>query len=578
VAGSSISAKLGNGVLAMVNAAFPAGGSGKFLIRVGTRDVVPVTLTSPLGALTDIDDAITSAYGLSAKITTSSQIGASPLQALEIRADNAGDDVVIESAPSADIARSLGLGSAQGGIEVGAHSERRPRPSGYLAVLGDATSRMASLLSFAAIDRTSGTGTPLTSLTLAGGPDGFNVLGAQVTFPVNSGTLSRGSAASGDSLLNVRENLLAIAGGINAAQTRWRAELHGYRLALLPRFGASNSGTGYSLHGAPSAWDLGVTGKLFDPSLTAAQRAADALVGGSNGHPPQLAEYQDAFKALEQKVDLFNLMVLPRSHDDPERRQEIWGPASTFCDSRRAFLLMDASQAATGVEQVLAEVATLRVGVVKDHVGLYWPPLNVAAGGGLRRKIDPSGSIAGLMSRIDSSRGVWKAPAGLEADLRGILGVSVLMSDPENGLLNPQAINAIRSFPNGVVSWGARTLDGFDNSGNDDYKYVPVRRFALFLEESLFRGLKFAVFEPNDEQLWGQIRLAAGAFMNNLFRQGAFAGKTTRDAYFVKVDSETTTQNDINLGIVNVLVGFAPLKPAEFVVITIRQQAGQVQV
>jgi phage tail sheath protein FI len=110
----------------------------------------------------------------------------------------------------------------------------------------------------------------------------------------------------------------------------------------------------------------------------------------------------------------------------------------------------------------------------------------------------------------------------------------------------------------------------------DDYKYVPVRRFALFLEESLFRGLKFAVFEPNDEPLWSQIRLNVGAFLNNLFRQGAFQGRTPRDAYFVKCDNETTTQNDINLGVVNVLVGFAPLKPAEFVVIKIQQIAGQV--
>jgi hypothetical protein len=120
-------------------------------------------------------------------------------------------------------------------------------------------------------------------------------------------------------------------------------------------------------------------------------------------------------------------------------------------------------------------------------------------------------------------------------------------------------------------------MDGFDNSGNDDYKYVPIRRLALYVEESLYRGLKFAVFEPNDEPLWAQIRLAAGAFMNNLFRQGAFQGRKASEAYFVKADSETTTQNDINLGIVNVVVGFAPLKPAEFVVITIQQKAGEIQ-
>jgi phage tail sheath protein FI len=192
--------------------------------------------------------------------------------------------------------------------------------------------------------------------------------------------------------------------------------------------------------------------------------------------------------------------------------------------------------------------------------------------------IDPSGSLAGIMARIDGARGVWKAPAGLDSDVRGVLGVKVPMSDLENGRINPQAINAIRVFPNGVISWGARTLDGFDNSGNTDYKYVPVRRVALFIEESLVRGLKFAVFEPNDEPLWATIRLAVGAFLNNLFRQGAFQGRTPREAYFVKVDTETTTQTDINNGVVNVVVGFAPLKPAEFVVITIQQKAGQIQV
>jgi len=150
------------------------------------------------------------------------------------------------------------------------------------------------------------------------------------------------------------------------------------------------------------------------------------------------------------------------------------------------------------------------------------------------------------------------------------------MTDAENGEINPIGINALRTFPIiGSVVWGARTLRGADSIA-DDYKYLPVRRFALFLEESLFRGLKFAVFEPNDEPLWSQIRLNVGAFLNNLFRQGAFQGRTPRDAYFVKCDSETTTQNDINLGVVNVLVGFAPLKPAEFVVVKIQQIAGQV--
>jgi uncharacterized protein len=126
------------------------------------------------------------------------------------------------------------------------------------------------------------------------------------------------------------------------------------------------------------------------------------------------------------------------------------------------------------------------------------------------------------------------------------------------------------------VAWGARTLVGSDQAASE-WKYTPVRRLALYIEESLFRGSQWVVFEPNDEPLWSQIRLNVGAFMQSLFRQGAFQGASPREAYLVKCDHETTTQNDINLGIVNILVGFAPLKPAEFVILKITQLAGQVE-
>jgi phage tail sheath protein FI len=186
--------------------------------------------------------------------------------------------------------------------------------------------------------------------------------------------------------------------------------------------------------------------------------------------------------------------------------------------------------------------------------------------------------MAGLYARTDANRGVWKAPAGTEASLTGVIGPSVPLTDKENGVLNPHAVNCIRAFQvYGTVAWGARTLQGDDERGSE-WKYIPVRRTALFIEESLYRGLKWVVFEPNDEPLWAQIRLNVGAFMHNLFRQGAFQGKTPQEAYFVKCDKETTTQNDINLGIVNIIVGFAPLKPAEFVIIHIQQIAGQIEV
>jgi phage tail sheath protein FI len=253
----------------------------------------------------------------------------------------------------------------------------------------------------------------------------------------------------------------------------------------------------------------------------------------------------------------------------------LWGPASVFCQQRRAILLMDAPTW-PDVQTAKAGVDALRIGLVKDYAALYYPRLTTDENG-LPVQVGPTGAIAGLMARIDSSRGVWKAPAGTEADLRGITGLERKFSDLENGILNPKAINTLRVFPDGVVCWGARTMDG-DDSHPSDYKYVPIRRLALYIEESLYRGLKWVVFEPNDEPLWAQIRLNVGAFMHGLFTQGAFQGKKSSDAYFVRCDAETTTQDDRNKGIVNIWVGFAPLKPAEFVVLYLQQMAGQIAV
>ena len=184
--------------------------------------------------------------------------------------------------------------------------------------------------------------------------------------------------------------------------------------------------------------------------------------------------------------------------------------------------------------------------------------------------------MAGIFARTDTQRGVWKAPAGLDASLNGVPELSIPLTDAENGQLNPLGINCLRSFPVfGRVVWGSRTLRGADQLASE-WKYIPVRRTALFIEETLYRGTQWVVFEPNDEPLWAQIRLNIGAFMQNLFRQGAFHGSSPREAYFVKCDKETTTQDDIDSGIVNIVVGFAPLKPAEFVIIKLQQIAGQI--
>ena len=277
--------------------------------------------------------------------------------------------------------------------------------------------------------------------------------------------------------------------------------------------------------------------------------------------------------ALES-VDLFNILCLPGVCD-----AGILQDADAYCSERRAFLLIDPPKT-TDKPDAMGALATSSSLPKSRNAAVYYPWIKIAdpLNGGKLRDVAPSGTIAGLYARTDSSRGVWKAPAGTEATLVGAQGVAYLLTDGENGTLNPLGVNCIRSFPFfGTISWGSRTLRGADQMA-DEWKYIPVRRLALFIEESLYRGTQWVVFEPNDEPLWAQIRLNVGAFMNNLFRQGAFQGRTPREAYFVKCDRETTTQNDINLGVVNILVGFAPLKPAEFVVIKLQQMAGQIQV
>ncbi|HWD47354.1 MAG TPA: phage tail sheath C-terminal domain-containing protein [Actinomycetota bacterium] len=304
---------------------------------------------------------------------------------------------------------------------------------------------------------------------------------------------------------------------------------------------------------------------------------------GDGGDLPDEAALTGSFDAKTgiyalRDVDLLNILVLPRAAQlQGNAPAAVYAEAQAFCEAERAFLIVDVPPAFDEVQEVIdwVDAANIR----HRNAAVYFPRIRVPdpLNGNRLRDVGPSGTMAGIYARTDGQRGVWKAPAGVEAVLRNVLDLGVKLSDADNGVLNPVAVNALRQFPvYGRVSWGARTLEGADARASE-WKYVPVRRFALFLEESLYRGLQWVVFEPNDEPLWAQIRLNVGAFLHNLFRLGAFQGASPRDAYFVKCDAETTIQNDIDLGIVNIIVGFAPLKPAEFVIIKIQQIAGQSQ-
>jgi phage tail sheath protein FI len=326
-------------------------------------------------------------------------------------------------------------------------------------------------------------------------------------------------------------------------------------------------------------------------TVPAAGSAADSNLDGADSGPLGQLEYEGSpadktgLHALE-KADLFNLLCIPPDTRGGDVPVAVYKTAMQFCADHRAMLIVDspvawsANKAQAAANAVLGFSTLGLNGTASRNAALYFP--RVVESDPLREgqadTFVPCGIIAGVMARTDTQRGVWKAPAGLDATLNGPQALEVNLTDAENGMLNPLGVNCLRSFPvTGRVVWGARTLRGADQLA-DEYKYVPVRRLALFIEESLYRGTQWVVFEPNDEPLWAQIRLNVGAFMQNLFRQGAFQGKTPKEAYLVKCDNETTTQNDINLGIVNILVGFAPLKPAEFVIIKIQQLAGKIEV
>ena len=289
-------------------------------------------------------------------------------------------------------------------------------------------------------------------------------------------------------------------------------------------------------------------------------------------------ESKTGIYALED-ADIINLLCIPPLAFGTDVGPSTYNAAAAYCKERRAMLLVDLPSDIINPEK--AKTSLSKYSLPADYAAAFLPrikmvdPLKIK--NHLLETYVPSGAIAGIFARTDSQRGVWKAPAGIDATLVGVSELSYTMTDKENGVLNPLGINCLRTFPEiGTVVWGSRTMKGADSLASE-WKYIPVRRTALFIEESLFRGTKWVVFEPNDEPLWAQIRLNVGAFMHNLFRQGAFQGTSPKEAYLVKCDKETTTQDDINRGIVNILVGFAPLKPAEFVIIQIQQLAGEIQ-
>jgi phage tail sheath protein FI len=329
------------------------------------------------------------------------------------------------------------------------------------------------------------------------------------------------------------------------------------------------------------------TATLLPASFGAEQKAFDSLLdqNATFFNPADFTAVLQQDTSLD-KVPEINLMVLPGVTESL-----VISTAIAFCERKRAFLILD-PKVTDSADGSLPDFPDLVQTTVDDpsqprskNAALYFPyllssdPVSGSTTNLVTAKpyeMPPAPTVAGIFAATDIARGVWKAPAGFQAMTNNTLGVVERgrMTDARQGLLNPRAVNCLRDFPNvGTVVFGSRTLD----TAEQQWAYVPVRRMALFLEQTFYANLKWVIFEPNFEPLWSAITMSLNAFMLGLFKQGAFQGSTPSEAFNVQCDSQTTTQADIDAGIVNIVVSFAPLKPAEFVVITIAQLAGQTQ-
>lgn len=574
---------------------------GRAPVTVDLSDRGPAIAAVAAGTVNDLYDTevlgviaqrITQAYsdagtpGVAVAVTLqdAGSVGGSATGLLQIASTTGGDVRVRPATEGKDLSVPLMMGPANGGIEAGAHGLRRPAPNGMAIRVSD----RARLVAFGfaqkdAIDR----------IDL----DGFDAAGApavrSVALPLADGALpgdpvvidTHATAALGNAD-GVRQRLLQIRDAINAdasANPRlnpWTATLTGLRLSIRLRSDTTDNRAVPGLATAPTAlatlhadlphrdvprYCVGADGGSAGSQTSPAGPASD-------GDPPEPGDYEAAFAIIDREVRSFNLMVLPPDREVAQDMQPVYGPATAFCRARRAVLFMDPPGNLTP-QQMSSEINTLRTGIARDHAAVYYPRILISEGG-RTLPIGPAGAMAGLTARTDATRRVYKAPAGQDLPLFGVVGVQRELSNGEVGMLNPRGVNCITRAPAGVRPWGARTADGDDDFASE-YKYLPVRRVALFIEQSLHDGLQWVVFEPISDVLFSQIRQNAGAFMGRLFREGYFKGEKKSDAYFVKCDNETTTQADIDLGVVNLWVGFAPLKPAEFLIIRVQQLAGQ---
>ncbi|MGD9355791.1 MAG: phage tail sheath subtilisin-like domain-containing protein [Chromatiales bacterium] len=368
-------------------------------------------------------------------------------------------------------------------------------------------------------------------------------------------------------------NRFTVATTLGADETDSETEILFHDSALLGALGIANE---------TATVVQGVKKVIPQQMLTTSPGAgAGVLLEGGEETPPDAGHYTSFYETIFCDHPDVPILVLPGASWDGGLGQAKVEATISHCEKmKNRIVIIDPP---TGVELTNRVEASAPGFPTSGYAVLYYPWVNVfnplyrsdeSPGHSKMVTIAPSAIAAGVWARIDSNRGIWKAPAGFETRLIGAVSPEFEVGAPEQNQLNPLGINCIRKLRGiGPLFWGARTLATMTDP---EWRYIPVRRTAIYIEESISRGIQWAVFEPNDHPLWSSLRANIGSFMNDLFRAGAFQGASAKEAYFVRCGfGDTMTQNDIDRGQVIVMVGFAPLKPAEFVIVRIQQKVGE---
>jgi len=401
------------------------------------------------------------------------------------------------------------------------------------------------------------------TITLGAAPGGTYDTGLEVAAEIQARVRALGEAYATFTCA-FAANVLTLTSGVDGANSS--VLVRPGALATLLKLGKGAGGT--ELHGT----------RDVVPSRMA---AAAHLTGGDNGDLPGSDDYIALFNKLKKVRDV-NIVLLPGQFMAKDGTgNPCIDAAIAHCEAMANRMLLVDPPPNVELDQA-AKVSALGL-TTSTYAALYYPWVKMANPFYNRDTnpnvlttltVAPSPFAAGIWARTDGTRGVWKAPAGVEASVCGVAGLEFTVEDGEQDQLNPEGVNCLRKLPSfGAVLWGTRTLS---TKANPEWRYVPVRRTALYIESSIYNGIQWAVFEPNDHRLWSSLRTNVGAFMDGLFRAGAFQGQKASDAYFVRCGlGDTMTQDDIDRGQVIAIVGFAPLKPAEFVIVRIQQKVGQ---